>query len=304
MSEKLSFRTNMDFTYGEPKEMAEGVARIVANNPGPFTFKGTNTYLIGTRELAIVDPGPGGQTHLDAVMKAVAGRPVTHIILTHTHHDHFDGLAEMVAATGAKTAGHGRRVAEPGRIRRSSSGAEHVDLDFIPDIALKHGDTLEAGGRTITALHTPGHAPDHLALALDGDDGVVLSGDHVMGWNTSVVAPPEGRMLDYMRSLELLMARAGDKIYLPGHGDRIESPQRWVKAFIIHRNAREMAILDAIKSGEQTIRKIVSVVYRGLDARLVDAACLSVQAHVEHLLDRGLVRLEGQLRSDHALSAA
>ena len=304
MSDKLSFRTAMDFTYGMPTEMAPGVARIVANNPSPFTFKGTNTYLVGTTELAIIDPGPGGQAHLDAVMTAVAGRPVTHIILTHTHHDHFDGLPEFVAATGAKTAGYGRRVAEPGRVRKSASGAENVDLDFVPDIKLGHGDTLQAGGHTFTALHTPGHAPDHLALALDGEHGVLFSGDHVMGWNTSVVAPPEGRMIDYMRSLELLMARGQDRIYLPGHGDRIETPQRWVKAFIIHRNAREMAILEAIRNGQDTIRKVVGVVYRGLDARLVDAACLSVQAHVEHLLDRDLVRLEGQLRSDHALSAA
>ncbi len=304
MSDKLSFRTSMDFTYGEPKQMVVGVARIVADNPGPFTFKGTNTYIVGTSELAIVDPGPGGDAHLAAVMKAVAGRPVTHIVLTHTHHDHFDGLPEMVAATGAKTAGFGRKVAQPGRVRRSASGAEHVDRDFVPDIALGHGDTLRAGGRTFSALHTPGHAPDHLALALDGDDGVLFSGDHVMGWNTSVVAPPEGRMLDYMRSLDLLLGRTQDRVYLPGHGDRIDSPQRWVKAFIIHRNAREMAILDAIKGGQETIRKVVGVVYRGLDARLVDAACLSVQAHVEHLHDRGLVRVAGQLSSDHELSAA
>lgn len=304
MSDKLSFRTSMDFTYGQPQEMAPGVARVVAANPGPFTFKGTNTYLVGTTELAIIDPGPGGKAHLDAVMTAVAGRPVTHIILTHTHHDHFDGLPEFVAATGAMTAGFGRRVAQPGRVRRSASGAEQVDLDFLPDTPLAQGDTLQAGGRIFTALHTPGHAPDHLSFALDGEDGVLFSGDHVMGWNTSVVAPPEGRMSDYMRSLELLMGRRQDRVYLPGHGDRIETPQRWVKAFIIHRNAREMAILEAIKSGEETIRKIVGVVYRGLDARLVDAACLSVQAHVEHLLDRGLLRVEGQLSSDHALSPA
>ena len=163
---------------------------------------------------------------------------------------------------------------------------------------------LEAAGRRFTALFTPGHAPDHLAFAIDGDDGVLFSGDHVMGWNTSVVAPPDGRMSHYMRSLELLLERKDDKVLLPGHGGRVHTPQRWVKAFIIHRNAREMAILDAIRQGQRTIPAIVAVVYRGLDARLVGAASLSVQAHVEHLLERDLVRVEGQLSSDHALSAA
>ncbi len=302
MAEKLEFRTTMDFVYGEPSQLLPGIARIVANNPGPFTFKGTNTYLIGTKTLAIVDPGPADDAHLAAVMRAVDGRPVTHIILTHTHHDHFDGLPAMAAATGAPTVGFGRRVATPGKVRKSASGSEHVDLDFVPDIHLKDGETLEAGGHRITALHTPGHAPDHLALALDGDDGVLLSGDHVMGWNTSVVAPPEGNMAHYMRSLEVLLKRK-DKVFLPGHGGRIETPQRWVKAFIIHRNAREMAILDAIRTGQATIQDVVTVVYRGLDARLVPAACLSVQAHVEHLVGRGLVAAEGQLSSDHALSA-
>lgn len=302
MTDKLAFRTTMEFAYGEPRELYRGISRIVANNPGPFTFKGTNTYLVGDREVAIIDPGPADDAHLAAILRAVGGRRVTHIILTHTHHDHFDGLPALVKATGARTAGYGRRAATPGKVKKSASGAEHVDLDFVPDIALKHGDALEAAGRRLTALFTPGHAPDHLALAIDGEDGVLFSGDHVMGWNTSVVAPPDGRMSHYMKSLELLLTRS-DKVFLPGHGGRIYSPQRWVKAFIIHRNARERAILEAIRNGEATIPRVVSVVYRGLDARLVGAASLSVQAHVEHLLERGLARVEGQLSSDHVLSA-
>lgn len=301
MAEPIEFKTTMDFIYGEPRDVAPGIARIVANNPGPFTFKGTNTYLVGTDKVAIIDPGPGEAAHEAAIMRAVGGRKVTHIILTHTHHDHFDSLAAIKEATGAPTAGFGRRVQNPGKVRKSASGSEHVEADFVPDIALRDGDTLEAGGRRIAAVFTPGHAPDHLCFDLG--DGVLLSGDHVMGWNTSVVAPPEGSMSAYMRSLDVLMKRQ-DRVFLPGHGDKVETPQRLVKAFVIHRNAREMAILDAIRNGQDTIAKIVTVVYRGLDARLVGAASLSVQAHVEHLLERGLARLEGQLRSDHALSAA
>ncbi len=301
MTESLMFKTTINFAYGEANALYPGIARIVANNPSPFTYKGTNTYIVGTDDLAIIDPGPSDEAHLAAVMRAVGGRRVTDIILTHTHHDHFDGLPAMVAATGARTSGFGRRVSEPGRRRKSPSGSEHVDLDFVPDLRLADGDTLEAAGRRFSVIHTPGHAPDHLCLALDGE-GLLFSGDHVMGWNTSVVAPPEGRMSDYMRSLEVLLHRK-DNIFLPGHGGRIETPQRWVKAFIIHRNAREMAILEAIRKGENSIQKIVAAVYRGLDTRLVGAASLSVQAHVEHLLERGQARVEGQLSSDHALSA-
>src|SRR5262245_53439400 len=234
MAEGPQFRTTMDFTYGVPRELAPGVVRLVANNPGPFTFKGTNTYLVGSGEaLALIDPGPEDAAHHDAILAAVARRRVSHILITHTHRDHVDGLPALVAATGAMTAGFGRRAAEPGARRTSASGGEYIDQDFAPDTVLAHGDRLAHDGWAFTAVHTPGHAPDHLCFELEGT-GVLFSGDHVMGWNTSVIAPPEGNMANYMRSLELLSGRAArDRVYFPGHGGRVEEPQRLVKAFLL-----------------------------------------------------------------------
>jgi glyoxylase-like metal-dependent hydrolase (beta-lactamase superfamily II) len=292
----------MNFAYGVPRELAPGVVRLVANNPGPMTFKGTNTYLVGTGDLALIDPGPEDAAHLEAILAAIGQRRVSHILITHTHRDHIDGLAALIAATGARTAGFGRRAVEPGAKRTSASGSEYIDQDFVPDVRLGHGDRLEGDGWSFTALHTPGHAPDHLCLELEGT-GLLFSGDHVMGWNTSVVAPPEGSMADYLRSLELLGERS-DSVYLPGHGGRIEEPQRLVKAFLLHRRMREQAILDCIRAGTNTVRGIVPAIYRDLDPKLVNAASLSVLAHVEHLISRGLVRCDSPLSADRALFAA
>jgi glyoxylase-like metal-dependent hydrolase (beta-lactamase superfamily II) len=303
MAEGPKFRTAMDFAYGVARELAPGVARIVANNPGPFTFKGTNTYLIGTGDaLALIDPGPEDAAHLDAILAAVGRRRIGHILITHTHRDHVDGLAALVAATGARTAGFGRQAREPAARRTGPSGSEYVDQDFAPDIRLAHGDRLTGDGWAVTALHTPGHAPDHLCFELEGT-GLLFSGDHVMGWNTSVVAPPEGSMADYLRSLELLGERS-DRLYLPGHGGRVEEPQRMAKAFLLHRRMREQAILDCIRAGTNTVKAIVPAIYRDLDPRLTKAASLSVLAHVEHLVSRGLVRCDSPLSADRVLSAA
>jgi glyoxylase-like metal-dependent hydrolase (beta-lactamase superfamily II) len=302
MAEAPEFRTTMNFAYGVPRELAPGVVRLVANNPGPMTFKGTNTYLVGTGELAIIDPGPEDAAHLEAILATIGRRRVSHILITHTHRDHIDGLAALVAATGARTAGFGRRAVEPGVKRTSASGSEYIDQDFAPDMRLAHGDRLQGDGWAFTALHTPGHAPDHLCLELEGT-GLLFSGDHVMGWNTSVIAPPEGSMADYLRSLELLGERS-DRVYLPGHGGRIEEPQRLVKAFLLHRRMREQAILDCIRTGTNTVRGLVPAIYRDLDPKLVNAASLSVLAHVEHLISRGLVRCDSPLSADRALFAA
>jgi glyoxylase-like metal-dependent hydrolase (beta-lactamase superfamily II) len=303
MPEGPEFRTAMNFTYGVPRELAPGVQRIVANNPGPFTFKGTNTYIVGTgSDLALIDPGPEIADHRRAILDTIGGRKLTHILITHTHRDHTDGLPALLAATGAKTAGFGRRARERGTKRTSPSGSEFVDQDFIPDVPLAHGSRLAGDGWAFTALHTPGHAPDHLCFALEGTK-ILFSGDHVMGWNTSVIAPPEGNMGDYMRALELLGERS-DEVYFPGHGGQISEPQRMVKAFLLHRRMRENAILDCIRNGTDTIDAIVPAIYRDLDPRLVNAAALSVRAHVEHLIARGLVRCDSPLSSARQLFAA
>ncbi|HEX5999135.1 MAG TPA: MBL fold metallo-hydrolase [Hyphomicrobiaceae bacterium] len=296
------FRTTMEFAYGVPRELAPGVVRLVANNPSHFTFKGTNSYLVGHGDLALIDPGPDDAAHLEAILAAAGGRRISHIVVTHTHHDHVDGLPALVAATGARTVGVGRRSALPGARRVSPAGGEYVDQDFVPDMPLAHGDRVEGDGWALTALFTPGHAPDHLCFALEGT-GVLFSGDHVMGWNTSVVAPPEGSMADYMASLELLTGR-NDRFYLPGHGGRVEEPQRLVKAFLLHRRMREQAILDCIRAGTNTVHQIVAAIYRDLDPKLTRAASLSVLAHVEHLIAKGAVRCDSPLSADRALFAA
>lgn len=303
MADDIPFKKTMVFEYGVAAELAPGVRRIVANNPGPFTFKGTNTYLVGTDELALIDPGPDDDAHIAAILRAAAGRPITHVLITHTHRDHTDGLPKLLDATGALTCGYGRAVERPGEVKISPSGSEFIEHDFVPDRVMKAGDAISGPGWKLEAVFTPGHAPDHLCFAL-ADRRLLFSGDHVMAWNTSVVAPPEGNMADYMASLETLKARASaDDIYLPGHGGRVENPARVVNAFIVHRTWREQAILGAIRDGTDNIRDIVSRVYQGLDARLVTAACLSVQAHVEHLISKGLVRCEGQPTFDRPLAA-
>ena len=303
MADGPKFKTAMNFAYGVPRELAPGVVRIVANNPGHFTFKGTNTYIVDQgAELALIDPGPDDPAHLKAILAAIAQRRLSHILITHTHRDHTDGLAALVAATGAKTAGFGRRALQRGSKRTSPSGGEYVDRDFMPDVSLAHGGRLAGNGWAFTAVHTPGHAPDHLCFELEGTT-ILFSGDHVMGWNTSVVAPPEGNMADYLRSLELLGERT-DRVYFPGHGGQVDEPRRLVKAFLLHRRMREQAILDCIRSGTNTVRAIVPVVYRDLNPKLLNAAALSVLAHVEHLISRGLVRCDSPLSADRALSAA
>jgi glyoxylase-like metal-dependent hydrolase (beta-lactamase superfamily II) len=303
MAEEIPFRREMIFEYGVPRELVPGVERLVANNPGPFTYKGTNTYLIGKgQDIMLMDPGPDDDAHFEATMKAIGKRRVSMIVITHTHRDHVDGLPRLIEATGAKTAGYGRKAPDAGKPKKSPSGGEYVDQDFVPDIPVVDGQRLQGDGFALNAVFTPGHAPDHLCFGLDGTP-ILFSGDHVMGWNTSVVAPPEGNMAAYMRSLDKLLARTGDEVYFAGHGGRVLQPQRVVKAFIIHRKMREDAILDCIKQGHSTIEAIVPIVYRGLEPRLLGAASLSVAAHVERLVERGLVRSVGPVQRPEHLSA-
>ena len=309
MSDPLPLKSTMQFEYGVARELRPGIRRIVANNPSPFTFKGTNTYLVGTDELALVDPGPGDPAHLDAIMQAAGAKPIRHILLTHTHHDHFEGLPALQARTGAKTAGHGyvatnrlsgAHAASPtATAPNAPNKGEVVDKSFVPDIVLKDGALLEGRGYTFEAVLTPGHAPDHLCFALEGT-GILFSADHVMAWNTSVVAPPEGKMSDYLESLERLRGR-GDTLYLPGHGGKLRDPERMVRGYLIHRRMREDSILGAIREKPRSIADIVALIYPSIEQKLVRAASLSVQAHVEHLVERGLVAGDGPLILDRQL---
>ncbi len=300
MSDPLDFKTTMDFAYGVPAPMGPGIVRLVANNPSPFTFRGTNTYLVGTASLAVIDPGPDDAAHISAIMAAANGRPVTHIFVTHAHRDHVDGADRLKTATGAITHAFGRAGAVDATLAISPSGKMFVNTSFKAGVQVRHGDVFSGQDWQLEALHTPGHAPDHVCFALTGRR-ILFSGDHMMAWNTTVIAPPEGHMASYLDSMEKLLGRT-DRLYLPGHGGRLEQPQRMVKAQLIHRSMREQEILANIRAGAATIREIVPAVYQGLESRLLPAATLSVLAHVEHLVDRGLVACAGSLSSESALS--
>ena len=291
MSAELAFNRNVDVDYGVPQEVAPGIRRIVANNPGPYTFLGTNTYVVGNGQVAIIDPGPADERHLKAIAAATRGESLTHILVTHSHHDHCDSARALQTLLGGEIGAFGP-TGTPRGAGAPGLGDSFVDAAFVPDRRLGDGDAIKGKDFALDVLHMPGHSPDHLCFALVGKR-IVFTGDHVMGWNTTVIAPPEGNMVSFLASLERLMQRH-DKMFLPGHGGRIQTPQRVVKAYIMHRKWREQTILACLEEGVNTIPRIVGRLYGALDAELKEAAALSVLAHLEHLINRELVSAEGQ----------
>jgi glyoxylase-like metal-dependent hydrolase (beta-lactamase superfamily II) len=304
MSVVLPFSRDFDCEYGVADAIAPGLRRIVANNPSPFTFKGTNSYIVGTGAVAVVDPGPDDDAHRAALLAELerGGERVSHILLTHTHKDHCAGLAKFAEITGAQVQGFGSETASRRAIAQDPASESFLDADFRPDQTLKGGERIVGGDWELEVLYTPGHSPDHLCFAL-GDGQTLLSGDHVMGWNTSVVAPPEGHMGDYINSLEVLLKRP-ESVYFPGHGGRVDQGPRLVKAFIMHRRWRESQILECLREGLDTIDLIVPKIYEGLAESLRAAAAYSVLGHLELLAETGRVVAEPQLglQSHYAIS--
>jgi glyoxylase-like metal-dependent hydrolase (beta-lactamase superfamily II) len=292
MPEEILFNRTLDLAPGAVDEVAPGVRRILVNNPGPFTFKGTLSYIVGRGKVAIIDPGPVDASHTAALLDAVRGETVTHIIITHTHRDHSPGAAALKAATGAPTFGEGphrpSRDLFIGETARLDAGD---DMQFVPDHRIADGDAIAGDGWDLEAIATPGHTANHMAFALRGTD-VLFSGDHVMGWSTSIVAPPDGSMSDYMTSLHRLAVRP-ERVYLPGHGDAIRDAPGFVVRYIEHRRGREASILHRLGKGETDITNLVRAIYIGLDPRLTGAAALSTLAHLEDLTARGLVKTDG-----------
>jgi glyoxylase-like metal-dependent hydrolase (beta-lactamase superfamily II) len=292
MADDIPFNKTFDLAPGITEEVLPGVRRLVANNPGPFTFKGTVTYIAGRGQVAIIDPGPDDDAHIAAILDAVRGETVTHIFITHTHRDHSPAAARIKSITGAVTLAQGpHRAARPlyeGEVNRLDASA---DYDFRPDIVLPEGETVIGPGWALEGIATPGHTANHMVFALKGTD-VLFSGDHVMGWSTSIVAPPDGAMTDYMASLAKLERRT-EKIYLPGHGELIRDAPAFVKHYIRHRQGREASILYRLEKGPADIPTLVRAIYIGIDQRLMGAAALSVLAHMEDLVERGLVSTEG-----------
>lgn len=298
MSDDLP-KFEMDFVpaHGEAVPVAPLVQRITVNNPGPFTFHGTNSYIVGDRSVAVIDPGPEDETHLAALMAALEGRAVTHIFVSHTHRDHSPLAARLKALTGAVIVAEGpHRPARPLHAGEVNPFAESSDTDFAPDLAVADGHTITGDGWALTAVLTPGHCANHAAFALEGS-GILFSADHVMAWATSIVAPPDGAMADYMASLEKLLAR-DDRLYLPGHGGPVMDPPAFLRGLRTHRRMRERAILERIKAGDLTIPVMVAAIYRDTDPRLHGAAALSVLAHIEDLLEKGAIATDGPARLD------
>jgi len=292
MSDDIPFDKTFDLPPGKIEEVAPGIRRLLCNNPGPFTFKGTVSYIVGRGSVAIIDPGPLDEAHIAALLDAVRGETVTHIFVTHTHRDHSPAAARIKTATGAPTLGEGpHRPARPLNIGEARPLDSSGDMDFRPDRVLADGDVVDGAGWSLEAITTPGHCANHMAFALKGTD-TLFAGDHVMAWSTPVVAPPDGAMSDYMASLDKL-ARRAETTYYPGHGGAVHDAPRYVQHFIRHRRAREAAILEQLKAGETDIPSMVGAIYVGLDPRLTRAAGLSVLAHLEDLVARGKVTTDG-----------
>jgi glyoxylase-like metal-dependent hydrolase (beta-lactamase superfamily II) len=275
----------VDAPYAKLEELGPGIARVLAHNPSAFTYYGTQTYLIGEREVAVIDPGPDLPEHLDALAAAIGGRPVAAIMCTHTHRDHSPAARPLAERIGAPVIGCAPLALETVGLRADAS----FDGDYAADRVLDDGESIKVDGERVKAIATPGHTSNHLCFRYRG---ALFSGDHVMGWSTTVVFPPDGDMAAYMRSLDKLRQR-DDRIYYPAHGPAVTNPQQYVRHLVGHRMQREKQILGLVAEHPRPIPDIVAQAYPGLDPRLTVAAGGSVLAHLLDLERRGLVESQG-----------
>ena len=283
------FNTDHNPPIGTPEQLTEGLRVVTAPNASPMTFTGTRSYLLGEAEVAVIDPGPDDPAHFEALMNALAGQRVSHIIVTHSHVDHSPLARRLAKATDAPVYGYGPSGAGMSDVMQGLSGlagGEGVDRNFRPDFLLKEGDKLMGNGWHLEAVHTPGHMSNHLCFA---SEDALFSGDHVMGWSTTLVSPPDGDLTQFMASMHKLEAR-GEGRYYPGHGAVLENAPEMVAHQISHRLAREAQILEALPG---TVPEITARVYRGLDNRLLPMAARNVFSHLIDLAQRGKVRTNG-----------
>lgn len=278
------------FPTGISEQLEPLVARVLAGNPSPYTYTGTQTYVVGNKsDRAVIDPGPALEEHIEAIMMAVGDAKITAIMCTHTHRDHSPAAKPLAARTGAPIIGCAPLVLKDDGPRSDES----FDKSYNPDRILVDGETLAGDGWTIEAVATPGHTSNHLCLAVQ-ESGAMFTGDHVMAWSTSVIVPPDGDMADYMASLQKIYERE-DKVYYPAHGKKVEKPQQLVRGMMGHRKQRERQILKLLESGASAIPDMVTQMYKGLDPRLKGAAGQSVRAHLIDLQNRGIVTLNGDI---------
>lgn len=286
----IPFVRSFDFDYGVPTQVSPLVQRIIADNPGPFTYTGTGVYIIGDKNVCVIDPGPITDNHVAALTKALAGRNVTHVLVTHHHMDHSPMAKPLAAEHGCLVYGFGVQPLPPqgGEVRLEAGD----DLSFKPDVEIRNGYIIKGDGWTMEAIHTPGHTSNHLCYALH-EENTLFSGDHIMGWSTSVVSPPDGHMGDYLTSLNTILDRDFD-IIRPTHGPEISEVRPFVQAYIDHRRNRETQIMDALDSGLDKIADIVAKLYKDVDKRLHPAAAHSVLAHIIHLRETGHIAADGE----------
>lgn len=282
----IPFVREFEFEYGALAQLSPLIQRVIANNPGPFTYTGTGVYIIGDKNVAVIDPGPDLPKHRAALDAALDGRHVSHVLMTHHHIDHSPLAVPLARDHGCKVYGYGLQIRPPedGEVRLEAGD----DISFKPDIEIRQGDVVHGDGWTIDAIHTPGHTSNHMCYGLR-EENTLFSGDHIMGWSTSVVSPPDGHMGDYLDSLARIKARHFDKIW-PTHGPCIDKVDEFVQAYIDHRLNRETQIMAALNGGLSVIMDIVEKLYTDIDKRLYPAAAHSVLSHLIHMRETGRVK--------------
>jgi len=285
----IPFIREFDAKYESEVRVSPLISRIVADNPGPFTFKGTGVYIVGKDEVAVIDPGPDDASHVDALKRALEGRRVTHILVTHTHADHSPAAKPLKEWSGAKTYAFGPHGS--GKLDDGVRVEEGGDMQFAPDVRVKDGEIIRGNGFTFECVFTPGHTSNHMCYALK-EENALFTGDHVMGWSTTVVTPPDGDMTQYMASVKKLMARS-DAVLYPTHGAPVTDPKPFLAAYLEHRLDRERQILACIREGLPTIPQMVARMYADVDKRLHPAASRSVLAHLIQLEQEGRVVNDG-----------
>ncbi|MCP5179569.1 MAG: MBL fold metallo-hydrolase [Pseudomonadales bacterium] len=290
MAVKIPFRRELTFKYGQVDTVAPGVRRVIANNPSPFTLHGTGTYIIGQGNVAVIDPGPADATHIANLLAAIPGETISHVLVTHTHMDHSPGCALLRQHSDAPTYGFGPHGA--GKIAMGIDVEEGGDMEFAPDHKVVHGQIIDGDGWSIECVYTPGHTSNHLCFQLRSSRSL-FTGDHVMGWSTSIISPPDGDMAAYMDSLRLLLDR-DDSIYWPTHGPAIEQPKPHVEAFIAHRLERQAQIVECMRKGVTRITDMVPRMYLDTPEFMYPAAGRSVFAALEYMVSTGVAETDGE----------
>lgn len=290
----IPFVTAFEFEYERCDRLSPLIRRVIAENPGPFTYTGTGVYIIGEGEVAVIDPGPALEAHSAALDRALEGERVTHVFVTHHHLDHSPLAHPLARKHGAKVYGFGPQSVLPagGEVRLEAGD----DTGFQPDVQIRDGQLFEGPGWTVEALHTPGHTSNHVCYALR-EENTLFCGDHVMGWSTSVISPPDGDMGDYLEQLERVRDRNFAKLW-PTHGPSIDDPKPFIQAYIDHRRGREAQILASMDAGHELIRDMVTHMYADIDKRLHPAAAHSVLAHMIHLVKTGRAACDGDASLD------